>query len=180
MHPTKRTCPGCGRHFLPGGYTNHLKLTRDPRCKSVRNSVFQPPSNTPFYHSAIVPTPGPSHAPSHPIPGPSNIPDNLNLDVEMADFSGGSQDLPPVDSNTNLPLPGQPTGANGHGADRQDIPNELLNTCPHYLSSGPLAIHLDTDSDSSDGEDDGHILHDQEPISPPGRLFWPFALSGLR
>ena len=69
MNPTtKRTCPGCGRHFLPGGYTNHLKLTRDSRCKSIRDSVFRPPSNAPFHHSAVVPTPGPPRTPSPTTP----------------------------------------------------------------------------------------------------------------
>jgi len=180
MNPTtKRTCPGCGRHFLPGGYTNHLKLTRDPRCKSVRNSVFQPPSNVPFRHSAVAPTPGPPRTPSPPTPGPLHVPDNLDPDIEMVDVSGESQDLPPADSNINLPSPGQAVGTNTYSANGQDGPDELLNAHPHHLSSTPLVINLDTDSDSSDDEDGNRQSHDQEPISPPGRSFWSLAPSGL-
>lgn len=171
MHSsTKRLCPGCGRYFLPGGYTNHLKLTRDSRCKSIRDSIFQQP-NVPFDHPSTIPTPGSWHTPPLPTPGPSDISDNLDSDIEMVDTLSENQDFSSADSNVNPPSPGPPVGANNFGADRQDGLNELLDTNPHHPPSDPLVITSDTDSDFSDDEDNCHQSHHQEQASPPGRLF---------
>ena len=29
------TCPGCSRKFAPRGFSNHLRLSHDPRCASA-------------------------------------------------------------------------------------------------------------------------------------------------
>ena len=166
----KRECPGCGRRFLPGGYTNHLRLTRDPRCKSFRNSIFHPPSST-FSHQDAVPTPGPPHAPFSPTNQPSHVPDDLDPDIEMSDVGGGDQDIPPADYDMNLSTPDQPAGADGHSTDELDSPDELLDVHPHCPSSHPFTVTSDTDSDLSDDEDNSHQSNHREPLSSPIEFF---------
>ena len=171
MHPiANRICPGCGRHFLPGGFTNHLKLTRDPRCKSIQNSIFRPPSGA-SPHQGSIPTPVPLHTPSSPAHEPSHIPDDLNPDIEMTDVSNGDQDLLSTDSGIDLPAPSQVAGVSGHHTDEQDGLDELFNVLPHHPSSHPFVISSDMDSDLSDDEDNNRQSHHRELVSPPGRLF---------
>ena len=168
---TKHLCPGCGRYFLPGGYTNHLKLTHDPRCKSIQNSVFRSSSSAPSQNLGLTPTPRPSPTLS-PMPGPSSTPELLDFDVEMVDIASESQDHLTTHSNVNPPSPSQSVGDSGDNIDGEGAPDELFGTPPNFLSSVPIIIGSDMDSDLSD-EDGGetHRLHHQEPIAPPGRSF---------
>ena len=179
----RRQCPGCGRYFNPGGYTNHLKLTQNPRCKSIRDSVFQPAFGTTSFPSGSTSSLEPLTTLTSPIPGPSRTPENLDSDVEMMDIDRGSQDSLLPGPNTNPP--DQFARVHGHGADEWDNSDELLSTLPHHQLSAPVIIGLDTDSDSSDDDDDDDGGNEtqqsrhQESTAPPGRSFRSQEIVGL-
>lgn len=83
----------------------------------------------------------------------------------MADVDSENQDLTPPGPDVDPPCP--PAGADSHNTDGQDGLDNLFVTPPPRSSSDPLVISLDTDSDFSDGEDDG-CRSRQGPLSPPG------------
>lgn len=183
MHQTvKRCCPGCGQYFLPGGYANHLRHIRDPRCQSVQTAVFQQAFDAPSQLLDDSPTPGPSFSPSPIIPGPPHAPEIIDLDVEMSDIENLDQDHTLMDRNITPPPPS--IGADGHGADDQDILDESFGALPCHRSSAALVIgsDADTDTDSDSGSDIDSDLSDagsrgsnqshfQEPTTPPSKLF---------
>lgn len=166
MHcEVKHQCPGCQQHFRPGGYTNHLKLTHDPRCKSIRNSVFQRTSGTVPHHSDHILTASPSVGPSPPTREPSHVSDNPDSDMEMLDVEDENHHLPPTDTDID-PLLGQSVSANNH----HTLPDVIL----HSLPLVPIVIGSDMDSDSSDDDDDNveNIAYQshQESTPPSGRF----------
>ena len=160
-------CHGCGVYFRPGGYANHLKQSRDPRCMSVRDSVFQPTfSDTSSHHLERILTPERSATPPPPIPEHLYTSEAADLDIEMSDIGSQSQDFPPINNDMNPPSPDQVVSANGHSADGLGCLNELMETIPQRPLS-PIIIDSDMDSDLSD-DDEGAVRQlDQEPVTPP-------------
>lgn len=149
---------------------NHLKLTYDARCKSVRNLVFQPTSNISSHHSDLFPIP--SVTPSSPPPRPSSGSENLDSDVEMRETSYENQE-------STISQPSQSVRANSHDTDGQNIFDGFFDTPSHHPSSAPVIIDSDADSDESDGDGDETQTYHQEPTTPPGRLIQSHKIDDL-
>lgn len=162
-----RQCPGCQQYFRPRGYANHLKLTRDPRCKSIRNSVFRLTSGMVSHRSDHIPAAGPSISPSPPTRQPSRMFNNLDSDTEMPDIEDEDWYPPPMEIDIN-PLSGRSAGTNGHTTSRQDGVYQLPNTITPPVPSVPIVIDSD-DSDSSDNDDDNieETAHQSNQDSTP-------------
>ena len=145
-------CRGCGQYFRSGagGYVNHLKQSRDPRCVAIRNSVFRLTSHAPHHLDPVL-TPRNSPTPPPPTPGCSNAMETEDLDIEMTDIGSEDCTLSPVDHFANQ-APEQPTVTDDHSAERPGGLDNLSEMIPHRLPS-PILVGSDTDADSSD---DGH------------------------
>ena len=92
----------------------------------------------------------------------------------MSDIENLDQDHTLMDRNITPPPPS--IGADGHGADDQDILDESFGALPCHRSSAALVIgsdaDTDTDSDLSDaGSRGSNQSHFQEPTTPPSKLF---------
>jgi len=138
------TCPGCARKFVPGGFSNHLRLSRDPRCASVRDLL------RPSYPS--VPDQEPPHSPTA-------------IDIEMVDLGNmESSALLEQSDRTNMD-----TDPPDHRGNRvcDEYPQPVLDEAPDLfvcLPNARASVIFDSDTEDSD-DDDG----DQDrPETPPG------------
>ena len=141
------TCPGCGREFVPRGFLNHLQLSHDPRCASVRDRL------QPTYLGTHEQDP----------PHPSSV-----VDIEMADLSDAEFTAPFNRSNqlntTIVDMDAAMSYLGGDGIHPQSVFVEAPDvvTCP----SDPQALVI-FDSDSEDSDVD----HDPDQTgaeTPPG------------
>ena len=126
-------CPGCGQMFAPGGFSNHLRFSHNPHCRTIQGNL------QPRY---------PSLATSIPIPTPQ--PWSPALDVEMVDLNGaGSGEI--LDSHP-LNDVAAPCSEVNPPSPIQDNLQQLLST-PIHPPGGEIII---LDSDSDDDEEDNH------------------------
>ena len=156
MAPSTQICPGCRQNFQPGGYANHLRLSLDPHCRSVRSSFLQTSSDV---------LPSSSSGPPTPIP-PLSSPD-----IEMMDISNEPE--PPAGADPDIPSPNPTTLMNRlDGLDEiQPELDELLTGGPCCLLGGD-AIITDSDTDSEISDDDGYdrLSHQDRQPSPPSSV----------
>jgi hypothetical protein len=161
MDPATYQCSGCGREFAPGGYSNHLRLSTDPRCNHIWAQF------TPNYSSALLNPPNQPATSSvdHDVP-------MLDASNEALEFDSGSRTIP------SSPLPPSPHHHRiltsnifdqGDSEDEGDIGDEddvghidpSLETT--HSSSQPLVTVIDLDeepeSGSSDDEEEGPQPH---------------------
>jgi len=153
-------CPGCQQHFQPGGYANHLRLSHDLRCRSVRNSVLRMPPD-------LI-------RPPSPPPAPGSPPTLESLDIEMVDVS--DEPNSPAGHTLDPPPPGQTTSS-ANELDRQEgaqlgpepHPNEFPTMGPRRPSHSTVIIDSDVESDA-ESDDDGcdHPSHRNQHTSRPG------------
>ena len=94
MSSATDTCPGCGRSFAPGGYANHLRLSHDPRCGSLRNGLVYRYTGSPVN----LPV-GSQPAPRFTTPDPSILdvsgeePDQGVTDMSIDDEDGCDENI---------------------------------------------------------------------------------------
>jgi hypothetical protein len=138
-------CPGCSRRFAPGGFSNHLQLSRDPRCVFVRDGL------RPTYPSALDQEP--PHSPTV-------------IDVEMIELSDTEsvtlvEQVGHVDTTMDANI--------SHCRDYQPTLEEAPDLIPH-LSSTSNSVIFDSDTEDSDEDDDQDQTSHLEPetLSGPG------------
>ena len=178
MSHTTDTCPGCGRTFAPGGYTNHLRFSRDPQCGLLRDNLMYRYTTSlvnPLTHSPSTPQPTtpdvqmldilnnelPPH--SNIFPSPSHEEIYMSIDDDI-DGSHGSEDDGDDDYDDN------DSGSNNNddnenddsGSDDTNSPiNQSLETVFHHPSQLAATVDLDTGSEISDEEEEDP----QQPVS---------------
>ena len=153
MGPSTQICPGCQQHFRPGGYANHLRFSRNPRCRAVRSSQLQTSSN------ALL-----TSCSDRPAHGPSPTPEPLSPDVEMVDIGDEPGPLTGSDSN---PPPDRTTLTDQLDEWDQLEPAHEHDGLSHCLSPNAIVIDSDTDSDGSVDENFDRPLHRDNQTPPP-------------
>lgn len=137
------TCPGCSRRFAPGGFSNHLRLSRDPRCVFVRDGL------RPTYPSTLN---------QEPPQSPTVI------DVEMIELSD-TESITLVEQVRHMDTAMDSNIS--HCRDRQPTLEEAPDLIPH-LSSASNPVIFDSDAEDSDQDDDQDQTSHLEPETPSG------------
>ena len=144
-------CRGCGRRFFPGGFSNHLQFSRDPRCISARDHLG------PTY-------PGTTN---EDRPGSSSS----VIDIEMDDDTEAfipleqSNQTDCIDLDTNMS-----NCEDDSGQDNNRHPLSMLKDTPGLttlLPGTPAQILLDSDSEDSNSDPDDSDSNPKNPIPDP-------------
>jgi len=142
--PATDTCPGCGREFVPRGFSNHLRHSRDPRCASAWDHL------QPTYPST------PDQEPPH---------SSTTIDVEMVDLSDTECVTPGPLQQPEQPIMDIDTSDHGTNRVNDEDPQPAFEEATGYFAH-PLNARAHTpvifDSDTEDSDDDG----DQDRTSP--------------
>ncbi len=175
MATTKDTCPGCGQEFAPRGFTNHLRLSDDPRClhfqeeliPSYSATLLDLPTHSSDSHAApdvpmldvsnegpepgtILP-PSPSHLHSIPIDDIMEEEDNMDFEDEAGNFEDEA---------------GRSQGEAGNFEDEVGDFDDSLGEIFHHPSRPSVTVtDLDTESESSDEEGEELQAHPTIPSS---------------
>ena len=174
MSSATDTCPGCGRTFAPGGYANHLRLSQDPRCGSLRDGlVYRYTSSLVNPPIGLQPTPQSTipdvtmldvsneEPPPHSNPFPSTS--QAVNDMSMDDDNGGDGNTESTGSTTDSEDDENRRLEDGAG----DI-NLSLRTIFHRPSELVIATtDSDTDSETSDEEEERLQLQPTPLLSNP-------------
>jgi hypothetical protein len=145
MAAVRDKCPGCGHEFAPKGFSNHLQLSCDPRCVSIREClrpVYPPLLNT----EAPCLSPG--------------------VDVNMMDLS--DEPIPPFQRSNGTNSDTEPSQHGDNGTRHhpfQPILEAAPNLVPH-LPSAQVSVVIDSDIEDSDEECDQETHLETEV--PPG------------
>lgn len=139
MSTATDTCPGCSREFAPGGFSNHLRYSHDPRCISARVRLQSACLGTREQES-----PHPSFA----------------IDVDMADLSDtGSSQLNQT-GTTDVDM-----DYGDDSAHLQSIPEEAPPVVAYPLDAQTSVI-FNSDTEDSDDDCDQDQMGPETPPSP--------------
>jgi len=152
MSAPTSVCPGCQKQFQPGGYANHLRLSHDIRCRSIRSSQLRTAFNR--FHP---PSPAPaSRSPPVALEPPTLDIEMIDISDELDQLSGRGLNPPPPNRTT---LANQLNGWEGTQSRPELDADELPAMGPHRPSLGTIIISPESDVDSDESDDDDN--HDR-------------------
>jgi len=140
--PATDTCPGCARKFAPGGFSNHLQLSRDTRCASawdrLRPTYPSTPNQEPPQSSTTIDVEMVDLSDTESVtPGPSQQPDQTNMDTDPSNH--------------------------GTSYDNDEDPQSAFEEGPdHFARLLNARASVIFESDAEDSDDDG----DQDRTRP--------------